>query len=236
MIAANLKLLDIYSLVTTCERGCAGIENKPAEGIIGRSFYCPGDPADISMLLVSKNPGISAPQENALYAPLDGAARVAAHTQFVRDCFAGNNQLVTSHYHARIIRWVSKILDVEATPEAVFAHAALTALVKCHSGGAKTDRLPDATVRTCADTHLFQEIETIRPQYLLALGGEAYSYLTLPAVRARHGLPVGKLYHPSWSNMKGGEARYINEELPKLRKQYQDALSGCHADAYELSM
>lgn len=224
MIDANIKLLDIYSKVTTCKRGCAGIENKPKEGIIGRSFYCPSDVAKVTILLVSKNPGQSDPRENALYAPLDGARRVAAHAQFVRDCFAGINPLVTSQYHARIVRWVSKILDVEATPEAVFAHVAMTALVKCHSGGAKTDRLPDETMRACAGTHLFPEIETIRPRFLLALGNEPYNYLMLPAVRARHGLPVGKLYHPSWANMRGGEDRYIDEELPKLRKQYLDAL------------
>jgi uracil-DNA glycosylase len=161
---------------------------------------------------------------HALYAPLDGAGRVAAHTQFIHDCFAGINTLVTSQYHARIVRWVSKILDVESTPDAVFAHAAMTALVKCHSAGDKTDRLTGETVGACAGIHLFPEIETIRPRFLLALGGEAYNYLMLPAVRARHGLPVGKLYHPSWSNMRGGEARYIDEELSKLRKQYQDAL------------
>jgi DNA polymerase len=224
MLAANLKLLDIYSKVTTCEQGCTGIENKPKEGIIGRSFYCPSDVANVTILLVSKNPGTSAPRENALYAPLDGAGRVAAHTQFIHDCFAGINTLVTSQYHARIVRWVSKILDVESTPDAVFAHAAMTALVKCHSAGDKTDRLTGETVGACAGIHLFPEIETIRPRFLLALGGEAYNYLMLPAVRARHGLPVGKLYHPSWSNMRGGEARYIDEELSKLRKQYQDAL------------
>lgn len=224
MLAANLKLLDIYSKVTTCEQGCTGIENKPKEGIIGRSFYCPSDVANITLLLVSKNPGKSDPRENALYAPLDGAGRVAEHTQFVHDCFAGINPWVTSQYHARIVRWVSKILDVEETPEAVFAHAAMTALVKCQSEGDKTAPLPDQTVGACAGTHLFLEIDTIRPRFLLALGGEAYNYLMLPAVRARHGLPVGKLYHPSWSNMRGGEARYIDEELPKLRKQYQDTL------------
>ncbi|WP_431768166.1 uracil-DNA glycosylase family protein [Pseudomonas hormoni] len=96
--------------------------------------------------------------------------------------------------------------------------------MKCQSGGDKTERLSYETVGTCADTHLFSEIETIRPRFLLALGGEAYNYLMLPVIRARHGLPVGKLYHPSWSNMRGGEARYIDEELSKLRKQYQDAL------------
>ncbi|WP_178122805.1 uracil-DNA glycosylase [Pseudomonas sp. S34] len=182
--------------------------------------------ANVTILLVRKSPGTSAPRENenALYAPLDGAGGAAAHTQFIHDCFAGINTLVTSQFHARIVRWVSKILDVELTPDAVFAHAAMTALVKCPSAGDKTDRLTGEMVGASAGIHLFPEIETIRSRFLLALGGEAYNISYVACRQARHGLPVGKLYYPSWSNMRGGEARYIDEELSELRKQYQDAL------------
>jgi len=65
----------------------------------------------------------------------------------------------------------------------------------------------------------------LKPKFLLALGGEAFDYLVRPNVRARHNRPVGKLYRPSWSNMRGGVAHYIAEELPKLREQFQRALA-----------
>ena len=69
-----------------------------------------------------------------------------------------------------------------------------------------------------------REIEILRPAMLLALGSEAYGYLVSKEVRSRHGLPVEQLWHPSWTNMRGGEARYVEEELPRLRCAYLRAL------------
>lgn len=215
---------ELYAKIATCGNRCAGVENKPEVGIIGRSFYCPFDPSGISLLMVSKNPGISDPRENALYAPLDGLGRVAAHEEFVRARFLRTNTIITSQYHANILAWVSVILGVEATHDAVFAKAAKTALVKCHSAGNKTAQLPEITKDFCAGTFLCREIEAIQPKYLLALGGEAYAYLVEPAVRERHGLPVGKLHHPSWTNMRGGVDSYVAEALPKLRAEYLRAI------------
>lgn len=218
-------LADIYVHVTTCARRCAGVENDPDRGIMGRSFYCPHLGSGIDMLLVSKNPGISDPRENDLYAPLDGPARVAAHTDFVRARFVGTNRIITSRYHANIISWVSVILGVPADHDSVFSRVAMTALVKCHSANLKTDTLPDQTKDACATSYLYAEIEILKPKFLLALGGEAYDYLVSSSVKARHRLPVGKLYHPSWSNMRGGVARYVAEELPRLRQQFLRALA-----------
>lgn len=219
------ELIDLYANVTTCARQCNGVQNDQINGIMGRSFYCLDESAGIDILLVSKNPGISDPRENALYAPLGGRDRVSAHEDFVRSRFLGTNQIITSRYHANIISWVSVILDVPAEHDAVFSRTAMTALVKCHSANLKTDSLPDITKDTCAGTFLYREIALLKPKFLLALGGEAFDYLTRPNVRTRHHLPVGKLYHPSWSNMRGGVARYMAEELPKLREQFLLALT-----------
>jgi DNA polymerase len=218
-------LTRLYASVATCANRCAGVQNEPEAGIMGRSFYCPYGPGGISLLMVSKNPGISDPRENALYKSLDGAGRVREHESFVRDRFLGTNTIIKSRYHANILAWVSVILGVKPDHDSVFSKAAMTALVKCHSSGAKTDALPDPTKKTCVDKYLYAEISAIKPRYLLALGGEAYDYLMLPHVRARHQLPVGKLYHPSWSNMRGGSSRYIAEKLPKIREDYLRAIA-----------
>jgi DNA polymerase len=218
-------LTDLYSRVTVCEKRCAGVENEPAAGIMGRSFYCPFDVLNIDLLMVSKNPGISDPRENAIYAPLNGEGRVNAHEEFVRSRFLGSNTIITSRYHANIISWVSVILAVPADHDSVFSKAALTALVKCHSAANKTDLLPESTQNTCASAYLYDEVRLVKPKFLLALGGEAYEYLMRPNVRGKHGLPVGRLYHPSWSNMRGGVQQYIAEELPKIREQYLRAVT-----------
>jgi hypothetical protein len=218
------SLSDLYAQVTICNRRCVGVQNAPERGIIGRSFYCLERDTGVDILLVSKNPGTSHPDECARYAPLDARARVRAHRDFVRECFAGENALVKSKYHANIIEWVAAILDVPPTHDAVFARTAMTALVKCQSAVSKTDALPRSTMDTCANAFLLEEIALLRPKFLLALGGEACRYLSV--IADRHGLPIGKLYHPSWTNMRGGKDRYLREELPRLRQRFLQAMVG----------
>ena len=217
------ELTNLYAKAATCQNGCAGIRNEPERGVIGRSYYCPFDPTDVNLLMVSKNPGIGCDEENKIYQPLSGKERVFAHEKFVTEAFQGGNRMVTSMYHRNILSWVSIVLGVEDSHDAVFRKAALTALVKCESWEIKTDKLPEPTINRCSDEYLFCEIEIIRPSFLLALGGEVYSYLTDSSIRDRHNLPVGKLYHPSWTNMRGGVEKYKSEALPKLREQYLEA-------------
>jgi DNA polymerase len=171
-------------------------------------------------MMVSKNPGMGVPQESDLYKPLSAADRVQAHENFVRRRFEGKNPLITSTYHANILDWVAIILGVEPTHEAVFSKAAMTALAKCESLVDKTSAIPDSTSMHCSSKFLFREIDLIKPKYLLALGNEVERFLTRPAIQQIHGLPVGKLYHPSWTNMRGGVARYKSEVLPEIRADY----------------
>ena len=120
-------LIDLYAGVTTCNVRCQGVENQPAAGKIGRGFYCPFDPSGVSLLLVSKNPGISKPEENQMYVALDGLSRVTAHEEFGRKAFHSR----TSRYHLNIVKWVAKILGVEATHDAVFEKAAIYQSRQC---------------------------------------------------------------------------------------------------------
>lgn len=198
--------------------------NEPDSGIVGRGFYCPFDVDGVDLLLISKNPGVSDSRENDLYAPLTGSNRVAAHEEFVHARFIGENDIITSSYHANIIDWVSVILNVPPEHDAVFARTAMTALVKCHSDGEKTKSLPRSTKDTCADAFLYAELEAIKPRLLLAMGAEPYDYLTCPEVVERHGLSVARLWHPSWTNMRGGVEQYKRERLPEIRRQFLDAV------------
>lgn len=220
----NPELIKIYSEVSICNLGCEGVRNEPENGIMGRSYYCPSNPADIQLLLVSKNPGIGPAQERERYKPLDAKERVKSHHEFVRDRFKGNNDLITSKYHQNIIEWVSIILGVKPTHDEVFRRAAMTAMVKCESLEDKTKPMPKETIVSCANMHLIKEIEVIQPKYLLALGGEAFRFLTSKHIRCLHKLPVGELYHPSWTNMKGGVEKYKSEVLPKIRMEFLNAI------------
>lgn len=223
-MAHSQEFNDLYSEVVTCSLRCTGVRNDPDNGIIGRSFYCPNESGGVEILLVSKNPGISNPGESDIYAQLNGQDRVKVHEEFVHSCFVGTNPLVKSRYHANIIRWVSVILGVPAEHDAVFSRVAMTQLVKCESSICKTDPIPDDTKIICAEKYFYRELELLRPKFLLALGVEVYKYLIRPHVADKHGLPVGKLYHPSWTNMRGGETRYIAEDLPRLRAQFLQAI------------
>lgn len=216
-------MFKFYSRVTTCSDRCEGIRNDPENGIIARSFYCPFNPVNVSLFMVSKNPGIGHPKEKEIYAPLSGGQRVLSHEEFIRSRFMGNNNLITSNYHQNILDWVSIILNVEPNHDAVFEKSAMTAMVKCESLSDKTAAIPSSTISYCSEKYLFTEIELIQPKYLLALGNEAFNFLTRPLAKEIHRLPVGKLYHPSWTNMKGGVSRYKSVELVKLREEYLKA-------------
>jgi len=216
--------LGLYTDIVQCPRQCPGIVNDRRQGLIPRSFYWQSsDSADVSLLIVSKNPASSPAWERDLFARTAPKDLVSAYLQSAGDVFNGVLS-VSSSYHSNLIRRVAAVLGVESSPEAVFRHAAMTALAKCQSSGAKTDKIPHVTFETCAETHLFREIAMFRPVYLLALGNEPFEYLTEPRVAARHGLRVGKLWHPSWSNMPGGEAAYFERELPALRREYEACL------------
>lgn len=160
-------LIDLYSRVTLCNRRCAGVENDPAAGIMGRGFYCPREVSRVEILLVSKNPGISDPRENAIYAPLDARARPC--TRGFRSVGVHWNEY---HHYVTVSR----------------EHSCVGLR---HSRRSRRSRFCDVS----------------------------------PPVRSKHRLPVGKLYHPSWSNMRGGVTRYVAEELPRIREQYLCAVA-----------
>jgi DNA polymerase len=224
-VGVKSELLDLYGEVSSCRLACAGVSNDPDQGIIGRGYYCRTNPANVTLLLVSKNPATSRPDEERRYARCSEGERVAEHQRFTLDLFNGRER-VGSRYHANILRWVATILGVRPTEEDVFSRTAMTALVKCHSLSDKTQSLPRQTSDCCFGRFLIREIEALRPAMLLALGKEPYDYLVRHEVRALHRLPVAYLQHPSWTNMKGGEQRYIADVLPQIREAYLQALDG----------
>jgi len=218
-----MRPIDLYQQVVLCPLRCAGITNDPDAGRIPRSFYWGGDGSGVKLLLVSKNPGTAPPHELEAYRGHPRTAWAEVHYGLTQDVFRGAKSVGTG-YHVNLVRRVAAILGCEATAEAVFSQTAMTALVKCESSGAKTDKIPDDTLNACSMRFLYRELDLFKPVFLLALGSEVYRFLTRPDVALRHGLPVGELYHPSWTNMKGGEAAYFRDVLPRLRAQYLAAL------------
>ncbi len=228
----SAELLHFYEEATTCTASCTEIRNEPSTGAFPRSFYCPFDPADVTLLIVSKNPGIASPEAKAKFASIPPDELLQTHDDFIRARFDGQNNMIKSKSHANIIDWVSVILNVEPNHDSVFRHAAKTALVKCESLDDKQAILPSSTVKECATRWLWEEIQIIQPKYLLSLGNEVHRFLTHPNIQIKHKLPVGKLQHPSWTNMRGGVKRYKAEVLPALRQQY---LSACGSEIKKVS-
>ena len=214
----------LYSSIALCPLQCEGIVNDREAGLIPRSYFWGEDCTGVDLLIVSKNPANAPSWESALYSSTPPERLAEVHLEIVRDVFSGRRS-VPSNYHANLLRRVAAILGVEATPTAVFGRTAMTALAKCQSSGAKTAKIPGSTYSTCAERHLFREIAHFKPVYLLALGKEPYEFLVDPSIVSRHGLPVGKLWHPSWSNMPGGEAAYFANELAALHRQFVAALA-----------
>ncbi len=219
------KFLDAYSKIVDCPLRCKGITNAPEVGIIPRSFYA-NESSKISMLIIGKNPGTAPEWETQKYINKTSIDIANEHLSVVRGLF-DETLNVGSNFHNNLIRRVSFILDVPPTPSKVFQHAALSALVKCQSDKDKHAQLPAITMHTCFHKHLAHEIKLYQPKYLLALGGEVFRYLNKPEIKSLHNLPVGELWHPSWSNMPGGEENYRKTVLPILREQYKIA-TGCH--------
>jgi len=155
------------------------------------------------------------------------------HLQFASDLFNGTKK-VSSNYHVNLIRRVAVVLGVDPVASLVFRHTAMTALVKCQSAGDKTAKVPGGTISTCTGAYLLREIALYRPVYLLALGNEPFEFLTSPGMQALHRLKVGKLWHPSWSNMPGGEAAYFEHDLPRLHREYASCLREAGRDRDDL--
>jgi DNA polymerase len=193
------------------------------KGIIPRSYFVHRDSDKVTVLIVSKNPGQSPPWEQQIYRGIPAEHRANAHLEMVEKLFTGHAQ-ASSRYFANLLDWMAIVLDVPASFEQVFRHAAMTALVKCQSAGNAHVPLPGETLRTCANRHLFREIELLQPKMLIALSSEIYRYLLRPDVRQRHKLPVGQMWHPSWTNMPGGVAAYKEGPLKALRREYLAAL------------
>jgi DNA polymerase len=213
------RALAIFHDIVSCPLSCDGITNDQGVGVIPRSFYCDPSAKRIELLIVGKNPAHAPEWETQRYARITQGNRAEAHLKIVKELFTGAASVGTG-FHSNLIRRVAGVLGVPATFEEVFRRAALTALVKCQSAGLKTASLPVSTVQTCAARHLLREIEHYRPAYLPALGGEVYRFLTGPMLAAKHQLPVGELYHPSWSNMRGGERLYFETAIPRLHAEF----------------
>lgn len=215
--------LRLYSEVSSCPLQCAGIANDPTKGIIPRSYFLHRDTEKINVLIVSKNPGPSPTWEQQIYRGMPPEQRATTQLEIIEKLFTGRAQ-VSSRYFANLLDWMAVVLDVRPSVEEVFRYAALTALVKCQSSIDPHASLPGETLHTCANRHLLREIELLQPKILIALGDEAYKHLMRPGVRQKHKLPVSKMQHPSWANMRGGPNAYKAGRLLELRLEYLAAL------------
>lgn len=213
-----------YQSISSCPLRCRGVTNDPEAGIIPRSyFWTDSSSKRVSLLIVSKNPAPAPDWETARHRSAGNKDIVALHLSVGQDLFDGS-ETNSSRYNINLIRRVAGVLGVVPSVQAVFRQAAMTALVKCQSSGRPTDRLHESTISTCMTRHLMREIAHYNPAYLLALGKESFDFLTKPEIQRQHGRAVGKLYHPSWSNMRGGEKAYFEREIPQLRQHYEAAL------------
>lgn len=186
---------DLYARVTQCRKQCDGIINDSRAGLIPRGFFSVDGVTSRPLMLVSKNPGNAPSWERLAYVESAPQSLGTLHLKLAHEMFVGRRG-VGSRYHINLIRRVATILGVAPNANAVFQQAVLTALVKCQSSVDRHATLPSSTKVECAETHLFAEIAFFRPVYLLALGNETYDFLTREDISDRHGLKVGKLWHP----------------------------------------
>ena len=90
------QVLRLYIEASGCKASCVDIRNDPESGTHPRSFYCPFDPADVTILIVSKNPGIASAESKALFASLSSEDFLRQHDQFIRARFEGRNDMIKS--------------------------------------------------------------------------------------------------------------------------------------------
>lgn len=222
MSTRQSKPFELYREAVVCPLECEGVCNDRAGGRIPRSFLFCAPRRSITTLVVGKNPAQAPQWERELYIQTSDLELAEATIGVAKDLFWGT-KVVPSNFHVNFIERVAAVIGVEPTAEAVFSKVALTALAKCESASEKTDVLTTVTMQRCSDRYLWREIAYFEPKYLIALGKEVFDFLERSRVVGLHNLPVGKLYHPSWSNMKGGKAEYFATEIPRLRKEYEAA-------------
>ena len=222
------RMADFYAEVVACSNSnemCPGIIKDVRGGCPPRGFYTQGEPGDIAIMIVGKNPGHVLDNEREIYLGESPDGIVAKQFNFIGSIFEstykGSGADTRSlRFQKNLLRYLAHFLDL---PEKeVFKRCVLTNLVKCSTIG-EQDKLNKATLSQCFQKHLIKEIEFFQPKVILALGREVESYLKNAGV----GLPVIYIKHPSYfyrKEIEKDELDMIKNKIKKAIKRIKEVL------------
>ncbi len=196
-----------------------------------------GGPEDIKeprLMFVSLNPGHPFPSELEIlrkYFPnglqsresvTEESARAIA--DFCWDSYCNPKANRDYLFHKRSVAYAKLALWLlNADPDKWQQHCWFTDAVKCSTWEETKANIPNDIYKSC-QPHLKQEIETIQPNAIIALGGMAYRK-TLETIKNINGttkkVPVAKFLHPSrWHKLYYDDPskEQSNKQLPDFLK------------------
>ncbi|MEH2206371.1 MAG: uracil-DNA glycosylase family protein [Nostoc sp.] len=223
------QVINFYATVVNCknsERECPNTLNmnrlnnelnNPALDSPPRGFYTEGNPENIQVMLIAKNPGHIINAEIGYYrgSPKDIAQK---HIDWNRGLFTGNATTKPGEkgnlvFHKNILNYMSTILDVDQGE--VFKYCVLTNLVKCSTIG-EQDKLKKNTIKNCFQCHLMREMTFFNPKVIIAFGREVEKFLH--SYKSLHGKPVIYVKHPSYHYKKDEKDSKIVIIKSEIRK------------------
>lgn len=202
----NSKMIDFYADVVRCSNSterCPGIIKDAQNGCPPRGFYTQGNPGDISIMVVGKNPGHVLAKERSMYIGESPEGIVQKQFDFIGSIFestysGSSGDSRSLRFQKNLLRYLAYFLDM--SEKDVFKKCVLTNIVKCSTIG-EQDKLSSRTLSECFNKYLLKEIELFRPKVILALGREVETYLKTAGVE----LPVIYIKHPSYFYRKDKE-------------------------------
>jgi hypothetical protein len=217
-----MSFTDLYGPCMACVLPCNGIINRNTHVEVDRrhvprGFYSAAEPGLRRVVMfISANPGGGGDEFQEPEGAYDQPT-IDERVNFQRGFVQGLFERPSRSFH-NVLKKMSQIFLGLPWPR--FAHhAVFTDLVKCTTPGDAP--VPPETISTCANTHLTRELAAWQPVAVIALGDQAYDWLSGPGAVIMGDIPLRKLPHPSgW-----GKHATFEEKAAALRTEFNpDAL------------
>jgi len=226
----NNKIRSFYIDVMNCaykENECPHAWKDFSAGVVPRAFSaCKSNTAKI--LVVAKNPGHPLEGETIYYKGKKGGDLLKAKEEWDSErC----KRIQTTNdkslkYHKNLRRYLRYFLElskkletyeeyqnryVQAHEKEISVHVAFTNLFKC-STKCEQERIKNSSFDICYRKYFMQEIELIKPQTILVLGGEVSKFLKKKQLK----VPLISIKHPSYFYRKNDESDILRMKKTEL--------------------
>ncbi len=211
------QIIDFYEKVVSCQKtptDCPRTKNSIESDYPPRGFMSGGNPGDIDIMIVGKNPGHIMKDE-------EGAYSNKSPREIVEEIFRNPTWEIPDKvsrdttFHKNLIEYLTTFLNIRESE--IFKRCVYTNLVKCSTETEK-EKLKAKTKDQCFNSYLHDEIILWKPKVLLALGREVEYFLNKKSIKEKHGKPIIYIKHPSYYYKTEQKDQILEEIKTEINK------------------